>query len=248
MSLILSLMACAPVQEATAPPAAEAEPEARRLIDWEDDPENLNTAITLLEEARGREEGVWILTLLAQAYYLRGVDIDIRERAVQDLETAIARSDRALAISPGHVAARYWRAVSMLAKAGKLRGIESLGLVRQAVRELEAVGAADPLLDSAGAHRVLGKLYLESPWWFMGDTEKAVEHLESARRLAPHFLKNRLILAEAYAEDGRDKEALREIEDLLKLPPTPGHAVREQEARDLARRLAERIRARQKDP
>ncbi len=244
--LILTLVAITPSQAAA--PLQAAAVEARRLMDGPREPGSLTRAIALLEDARGRGEDVGVLTLLAEAYYIRGQGLDDRDRAVQELEAAIARADRALELAPGHLQARYWRAVSLLAKAGRLRGVESVGLVRQAMRDLEAVIAADPSLDNAGAHRAMGKVYLDSPMWFLGDTDKAIEQLEAARRLAPHSLLNRRFLAEAYAEDGREENALRELDELLRLPPAPGRAASEQKERDLARRMAERIRARLKRP
>lgn len=244
--LILTLAAITPSEAAARLQAAEAE--ARSLIDGPQAPGSLTRAIALLEDARGRGEEVGVLTLLAEAYYLQGHELDDRDRAVKELETAIVRADQALAVVPGHVPARYWRALSLLAKAGKLRGVESLGLVREAMREMEVVAAADPTLDNAGAHRAMGKVYLDSPMWFLGDTDKAIEQLETARRLAPHSLQTRRFLAAAYAEDGREEDALRELDELLRLPSAPGRAASEQEERDLARRLAERIRARLKKP
>ncbi len=110
------------------------------------------------------------------------------------------------------------------------------------------MAASDPNLDAAGADRAMGKVYLDSPWWFMGDTDKAIEHLEAARKRAPESLQNRRFLAEAYAEDGREADALRELEAILKMPPRPEHGASDQKEREIARRMADRIRARMRKP
>jgi tetratricopeptide (TPR) repeat protein len=234
--------------EAATAPAPQALQEARRLLDASNAPGNVDRAIGLLQGAANPGGSAEVEALLAEAYYDRGNTLDDRDQAVQALETAIAHADRALALAPRHVQVRYWRAVAMLVKAGRLRGPESFGLVRTAVRDLEVVAAAEPGLDDAGADRALGKVYLDSPWWFMGDTEKAIEHLEAARRRAPDSLKNRLYLAEAYAEDGREADALRELDGILNTPPRDNPSPSGQQERETARRLADKIRARQSKP
>ncbi len=244
LALVLAL-AAGHAGAAQGPPDLQ---EARRLLDAAGEPGNPDRAIAFLEAARGGAGSAEVQALLAEAHYARGYDLDDRDRAAEVLDEAIAHADRALALAPDHVAARYWRAVAMLAKAGKLRGAESFGLVRRAVPELEAVIAADPTLDAAGADRALGKVYLDSPWWFMGDTDKAIEHLEAARRRAPDSLQNRRFLAEAYAEDGREADALRELDGILNTPARPGHSAADQQEREIARRMAERIRARLRKP
>jgi len=222
--------------------------QVRRLLDASEEPRNVDRAIRLLEAARSGGESAEVEALLGAAYYARGHDLDDRDQAERTLDAAIHHADRALALAPGHVEARYWRAMAMLAKAGKLRGAESFGLVRAAVRELEAVSAADPTLDGAGPDRAMGKVYLDSPWWFMGDTDKAIEHLEAARKRAPDSLQNRRFLAEAYAEDGREADALRELDGILNATPRPDRAAPDQKEKEKARRMADRIRARLRKP
>lgn len=246
IAFTLGTSAAAGVAAAGSPPPAVQE--AQRLLNAAGEPGNADRAIALLDAVRDGGESAQVQALLAEAYYARGYDLGDPDQAAQVLDAAIAHADRALALAAGHVPARYWRAVAMLAKAGKLRGAESFGLVRRAVRELEAVAAADPALDGAGADRAMGKVYLDSPWWFMGDTEKAIEHLEAARQRAPDSLQNRRFLAEAYAEDGREADALQELEGILKTPPRPDHAVADQKEREAARSMAERLRARPRKP
>lgn len=243
--MLLALGAGPPEEASAQPPGAG---EARRILDRKAGPHDLTRAIALLKAAKGQSESLEVLTLLAEAYYLRGDDLEDREQAVGDLEAAMAHADRALRLRPGHVPARYWRAVAMLSKAGKLRSVGSFGLVREAARELEAVAAADPDLDGAGADRAMGKVFLDSPWWFLGDVEKAVTHLERARRRAPEWRLNRRFLAEAYLEDGREADALRELEELLRLPLRPGREAADREQQERARHLADRIRARRRTP
>jgi tetratricopeptide (TPR) repeat protein len=248
LAIALALGTGAVTGEAATAPPPQALQEARRLLNASSAPGSVDRAIALLEAAPSPEGSAEVQALLAEAYYERGNALDDRDRAVQALETAIAHADRALALAPAHIQARYWRAVAMLVKAGKARGAESFGLVRTAVRDLEVVAAADPGLDDAGADRAMGKVFLDSPWWFMGDTEKAIEHLEAARKRAPESLLNRRFLAEAYAEDGREADALRELDGILNTPPRPDHAAVDQREYEIARRMAEKVRARLRKP
>jgi tetratricopeptide (TPR) repeat protein len=223
-------------------------PEVRRLLDAPYEPGNLPRAIDLLEAARKQQQSPEIEAMLAEAFYFQAHQTTDRDAAVQAYDKAIGHGDRALTLVPTHMAARYWRAMGFLGKAGRVRGVESMAWVRQAVRELDVVVAADPALDAAGAHRALGKIYLDSPMWFMGDTDKAIEHLEAARRIAPDSLLNRRFLAQAYIEDGREADALRELERILNTPLRPGREASDQKEHDLARRMADRVRARLQKP
>ncbi|HEY7678603.1 MAG TPA: tetratricopeptide repeat protein [Candidatus Methylomirabilis sp.] len=248
LAIALALGTSAAAGEAATAPPPQALQEARRLLDAPNAPGNVDRAIGLLQGAASPGGSAEVQALLAEAYYERGNALDDRDQAVQALETAKTHADRALALAPDHVRARYWRAMAMLVKVGRLRGAESFGLVRAAMRDLEVVAAGEPGLDEAGADRAMGKVYLDSPWWFMGDTEKAIEHLEAARKRAPAFLKNRLYLAEAYAEDGRDADALRELDGILNTPPRANAPASDQKEREIARRLAEKLRARLRKP
>ena len=247
-ALAFALLPGASPSGAATPPLPPAAAEARRILEEDEQPGHVDRAIALLEALPDRDTSPEVMTLLAEAYYELGTDLNDPDKAVGALETAIVHADRALVKDPKNVRARYWRAAAMLATAGKLRGAESFGMVRAAVRELETVAAADPNLDDAGADRAMGKVYLDSPWWFMGDTDKAIEHLEAARRRAPNSLQNRRFLAEAYAEDGREADALRELQAILDMPPVPGREISTQREQELARRLADRIRARLRKP
>ncbi len=69
---------------------------------------------------------------------------------------------------------------------------------------LEQVIAADPELDSAGAHRVLALTLLRAPGWPAGpgDPDAGLEHARRADTLVPKHPANLLVLAEALAKTG----------------------------------------------
>jgi len=62
------------------------------------------------------------------------------------------------------------------------------------------------------AHHALGRIQFQ-----MGDVDKAIDSLETARRLAPDSPEVRFSLARAYAKAGRAEEAARERAEFIKL-------------------------------
>lgn len=91
--------------------------------------------------------------------------------------------------------------------------------------ELAAKNAAkiDPTIDSAGAERILGELYLHAPGppVSIGDTEAATRHFKRAVSLAPQSVENQLGLVEALIADDEADEACTETVGLFgKLPPS----------------------------
>jgi tetratricopeptide (TPR) repeat protein len=62
------------------------------------------------------------------------------------------------------------------------------------------------------AHHALGRIQFQT-----GDVDKAIDSLETARRLAPDSPEVRFSLARAYAKAGRNEEAVRERAEFVKL-------------------------------
>ena len=89
------------------------------------------------------------------------------------------------------------------------KATDSKDLVAEVVRLATAARTADPSVDHAGPDRVLGAIFLRAPAWpvSVGDLDRATDHLEAAVGRAPGWPENHLLLAEAFAEDGRDDEA-----------------------------------------
>jgi hypothetical protein len=79
---------------------------------------------------------------------------------------------------------------------------------------LEEVAAAEPRLDSAGAHRVLALTLLRAPGWPAGpgDADAGLEHARRADALVPRHPYNLLVLGEALAKTGDKQGACRAYE------------------------------------
>jgi tetratricopeptide (TPR) repeat protein len=159
------------------------------------------------------------LTQLARADYLIGEAECDKKKRLAFFNKSIAASDRALAGSPDDIRALYWRSMACLQKADIVGGISALGLVKHALKAFEEVAAKDPAYDRAGALRSHGKVLMEAPAWaFVGDRVKGVALLERAKSIDPASLLNRLYLADAYAETGREPEARTELMFIMSAP------------------------------
>jgi hypothetical protein len=88
-------------------------------------------------------------------------------------------------------------------------------------REFTNAADLDPHFDYAGADRSLGLLYRDAPGWPMsiGNRHKALDYLETAATLEPHYPDNILNLAESDANWGDTLNARKELVRLDALWP-----------------------------
>lgn len=215
------VLAPSPVVALERDPALDRLRQARTILASSEEPRDLDRAIRLLEADMEERERAEVLVLLAQACVGSGQAMADRRRALGEFDRALRFSERAMGLDPRDPAPHYWRGLALLWKAGILRNAVSLRLVRAALAEMEYVAARDDGYDEAGAYRVIGKVYLESPPGLFGLPGEAVEYLERARDRAPDSLANRLYLAQAYLADGRRSDALGELAWILGAEPRP---------------------------
>jgi tetratricopeptide (TPR) repeat protein len=133
-----------------------------------------------------------------------------------DLRFAVRCARLAGRRDPDLGAAPYLEGVALghLARLSGARGATALREIRES---FERAAGLDPDHDRAGPLRALGLFYLRAPAWPTGpgDADLAVETLEEAVRRVPGHPPNRLALAEALREVGRDEEACREARAAL---------------------------------
>jgi tetratricopeptide (TPR) repeat protein len=120
--------------------------------------------------------------------------------------------------APSRVEGHYWLAMNLCGQAdegGKLLGRK---LLPQILEELQRALALDEAYDQAGAHRVLGRIYYEAPGWplSVGDTQKSLQHLKAAVRLAPATSTNHLYLAQTLLRLKENPAAAQELAQVLK--------------------------------
>lgn len=121
---------------------------------------------------------------------------------------------RAATLRPRRVEPHYYRAlnISRVAEATANRK-----LIKAMVAEAAIAAKIDPRFDSAGPYRFLGKVHITAPAWpvSVGSSEKGVEYLEQAVKIAPTPL-NRLFLGQAYYHDEEYDEAAKVIGEALR--------------------------------
>lgn len=182
------------------------------------------------------------LVQLGRAYYLLGEAECDKTRRMGYLDKSIEASEKALKARPDNVHALYWGSMAFLQKADLVGGLSALGLVKKALKGLEEVACKDEGYDRAGACRSHGKVLMEAPAWaFIGDKKRGVELLEKARAIAPDSLLNRLYLAEAYNETGREAEALKELKFIIDAPLDQLRPGDDKKVKDDAQKLLKKL-------
>jgi tetratricopeptide (TPR) repeat protein len=103
------------------------------------------------------------------------------------------------------------------------RGFEQLasGDVRSAIAEFRRAASTDPLVRGgpSEAQRVQG---LRA--WAASEFDKSIDQLEAAIRLNPGDERSRLALSRVFTAAGRDTDAVRVLEDTLRVMPASGRA------------------------
>ena len=118
-----------------------------------------------------------------------------------DSNKGLGEMKKELEISPAHVPAM----VTIASEYIQRKDFQAALPYAQKATELEP--------QSFPAHVVLGRVFAEGGI----DTERGVQELEIARRLAPTSPQVRIALATAYAKAGRKEDAARERQEFLKL-------------------------------
>jgi serine/threonine protein kinase/tetratricopeptide (TPR) repeat protein len=151
-----------------------------------------------------------------------------------DIGAAKRSFERAIALKPTYVTARYWYASALIASND----------VQQAIAMDEEAVRIEPLSLFANAH--LGWMFLCA-----GQFEDAVSRLEQTLELDPNFLMARWLLGQTYIHLGRVVEGIRELERaneisggaswmLATLGAVYGHLGRNDEARTILHELLKR--------
>ena len=192
--------------------------QARQLMDKEETNRvNMKKAASLLERYAPKFPDEFRIPLyLAEAYYRMVDPAEDIQKGYPYFEKAGVYAQKALRMEPGRMESHYWHGLFLLRKAQKVSIFQAYFVAREGVRELELVRESMPAYDHGGASRVLGLLYYKAPGWSpFGDVNKAVRYEEEATRIEPHYLLNRLYLAEAYQKQGDNAAAIREYRIIL---------------------------------
>lgn len=158
-------------------------------------------------------------------------------------DSAITFANTAIHVDSTLAAPYYWRAIAagIFARHNRLTlGRDAMTRIREdATRAIEL----DPTVEHAGPHRVLGALYLRAPGppAGVGSLVRAVRELERAHLLDPEYPENRLLLAEAYIEQGKLEEASQLLIPILAGDMRDGDGLEREEWTREARALVREI-------
>jgi tetratricopeptide (TPR) repeat protein len=177
---------------------------------------------------------------LARACYWLGGHVPQDERRAQ-YERGIKAAERAVQIEPNRPEGHFWMAADMGAMAesfGIVAGLRYRGPVKRA---LETVLTIDAAYQQGSADRALGRWYFRVPRLFGGSKDRAIEHLQRSLTYAPESSATLFFLAETYLDMGRRDEARRAAQQVLDAPNHPEWTPEDNEFKQKARALLERI-------
>lgn len=200
---------------------AESIAEADALYSQRKDLANARRGIIALRQARTRDtanyEAAWKLARLD--YFLGSHSKDDAERDTAFRE-GIEAGKNAVLIQDKKADGHFWLGANYggSAEMSVLTGLSSIQDIRT---EMEKVIELDEGYQAGSAYLGLGQLYLKAPKVFGGDSKKAVEYLEKGLRFGSNNALLRLRLAEGYHAVGRDQDAQKQIDFILKMTPDP---------------------------
>lgn len=203
------------LMQASVPAAAQPPPADLASIDSDamsGDPDRIRRAIDAYGALDGNDPEVQWRRIRAYFNYYdelaeRGRRAD-REWAV---ENGYPLAERAYRNRPDKVEIAYYYASIGLCYLDFHR-TKVFSLIPRILDAFKTSLALDPSIDDAGPDRNLGILYHELPWFYHGNSRKALEHLAQAARRSPTRAANRLPLAMVLAERGLYEQGWPHIE------------------------------------
>lgn len=215
--------------------------EADVLYSHRKDLSSVRRGIIALRQARTRDTGNY-----EAAWKLARLDYFLGSHAKDDAEKDAAFRDgidagkSAVLLEDNKADGHFWLGANYggSAEMSILAGLSSVQDIRT---EMEKVVQLDESYNGGSAYLGLGQLYLKAPKMFGGDSKKAVEYLEKGLRFGSNNALLRLRLAEGYHALGRDQDAQKQIDFILKMTPDPDHVPEYEDAVAGAKVLQKRI-------
>jgi tetratricopeptide (TPR) repeat protein len=216
--------------------------EADVLYSQRKDLSKVRMGITALRQAQVADyanyEVAWKLAKFE--YYLGSHATDDGERGTAFRE-GINAGKTAVQLQGNKADGHFWLGANYggSAEISVLAGLSEFQDIRG---EMERVIEIDERYEAGSPYMALGKLYLKAPRLLGGDNQKALEYLEKGLPFGSNNALLRVNLAEAYHSLGRDQEARKQIDFLLKMTPDPDHVPEYEDAVAEAKKLEDKIR------
>ncbi len=251
-AVVLSGVACSDSGSATtakidsgdAKMAAERIAEAEGLYDGREDLSKARVAVASLRQARtadyGNYEAAW---KLARAAFYVGDHTDVKSERTDMFREGTEAGKAAVQLQPDKPDGHFWLGANYGGAAAHST-IANLSSFQDIKGEMETVLKLDEGYQGHSVYLGLGRLYLQAPRVFGGDTQKAIQYLEKGVKLNPNHSLMRFHLAEAYAEDNREAEAKKQIEAMTAITPDPKYTAEHKDALEKGKKLLDKIQNR----
>jgi tetratricopeptide (TPR) repeat protein len=198
---------------------SESIAEADALYGQRKDLLNVRRGIIALRQARTRDSGnyeaAWKLARLDYFLASHVQDDAQRDAAFRD---GIDAGKAAVLLQDNKADGHFWLG-SNYGGSAEMSILASLSSIQDIRTQMEKVIELDESYQAGSAYLGLGQLYLKAPKVLGGDSKKAVEYLEKGLRFGSNNALLRLRLAEGYHALGRDQEAQKQIDFILKMTP-----------------------------
>jgi hypothetical protein len=231
-------------EEGTAGPeksSSERITEADALYRQRKDLSNVRRGIIALRQARIRDSGnyeaAWKLARLDYFLGSHAKDEAERDAAFRD---GIEAGKTAVQLQDNKADGHFWLGANYGGSA-EMSVLASLSSFQDIRTQMEKVIELDGSYGSGSAYLGLGQLYLKAPKILGGDSKKAVEYLEKGLQFGGNNALLRLRLAEGYHALGRDQDAQKQIDFILKMTPDPDYVPEYDDAVAGAKQLEKRI-------
>jgi hypothetical protein len=215
--------------------------EADALYSQRKDLSSVRRGIIALRQARTRDTGnyeaAWKLARLDYFLGSHATDEAEKDAAFRD---GIDAGKSAILLEDNKADGHFWLGANYGGSA-EMSILASLSSIQDIRTEMEKVVQLDEGYNGGSAYLGLGQLYLKAPKMFGGDSKKAVEYLEKGLRFGSNNALLRLRLAEGYHALGRDQDAQKQIDFILKMTPDPDHVPEYDDAVAGAKVLQKRI-------
>jgi tetratricopeptide (TPR) repeat protein len=221
--------------------AADRVAEADALFEGREDMSKARVAVAALRQARvadyGNYEAAW---KLARAAFYVGEHSDNDSEIDDMFREGTDAGKAAVALQPSKPEGHFWLGANYGGAAAH-SALANLSSFQDIKGEMEAVLKIDESYQGYSAYLGLGRLYLQAPRAFGGDTAKAIEYLEKGVKLSPNNTRMRFHLAEAYHEANRDAEAKKQIETIKATTPDPKYVAEHKDAVAKADKLLQKL-------
>jgi tetratricopeptide (TPR) repeat protein len=219
---------------------SDAITKADELFRQRDDLAKLREAVQTLGRTRNPDvrnyEVEW---KFAKYNYFLGKHSTDEKEIEKAFEDGVQAGKIAAKIEPTKPDGHFWYGANLGEQAKRSPvtvGIKSIDDIRAAMNKVIEI---QPDYESASAYVALGQVELKAGMLGGGKPEKAVEYLEKALQLEKTNTYIYLNLAEAYLAVGRDAEAKKNLEYLLKMKPNPEYMFEYKETTERAKKLLE---------